>query len=113
MKKNAAKKEIFIDTINGYDDHCHCLISLSPDQTMSKIMQLIKGESSCWINQHKLSKNKFEWKNEYFAVSVSESAAHNVRAYIKNQEEHHKRIPFQQEYDQFIGKSGLEKFSEA
>jgi putative transposase len=62
VKENATKKEIFIDTINGYQEHCHCLISMGVDQTMSKIMQLIKGESSHWINKNKLSKKKFEWQ---------------------------------------------------
>ena len=86
IKENAKTKEIFIDTINGYQEHCHCLISLGIDQTMSKVMQLLKGESSFWINKHKLCKRKFEWQNEYFAVSVSESMIDKVREYIKNQE---------------------------
>ncbi len=73
IKENAKEKGIFIHTINGYQEHCHCLISLGPDQTMSKIMQLIKGESSYWINKHNLCKQKFEWQDEYFALSVSES----------------------------------------
>lgn len=75
-------------------------------------MQLIKGESSYWINKHKLSKKKFEWQDEYFAVSVSESMVGKVREYIKNQEEHHKTIAFQQEYDQFIERFGFQKFKD-
>ena len=78
IKENAAKKEIFIDTINGYQEHCHCLISLSADQTMSKVMQLLKGESY-WINKQGLCKKKFEWQDEYFAVSISESKVGNLR----------------------------------
>jgi putative transposase len=112
LKENAREKGIFIDTVNGYHDHCHCLISLTADQSMSKIMQLIKGESSYWINKHNLSKEKFEWQKEYFAISVSESVVDKVRAYIKNQEEHHGTNPFQQEYDQFIEKFGFQKFSD-
>jgi putative transposase len=107
IKENAIKKDIYIDTINGYQEHCHCLISLGADQTMSKVMQLIKGESSYWINKHMLSKKKFEWQDEYFAVSVSESMIDKVRAYIKNQEVHHKTISFDQEYNQFIEKFGF------
>lgn len=113
IKENAKEKGIFIDTINGYQEHCHCLISLGIEQTMSKIMQLIKGESSYWINKHKLCKQKFEWQDEYFAVSVSESIVDKVREYIKNQEEHHKEKTFQQEYDQFIEKCGFQKFKES
>ena len=110
MKEHAKEKGIFIDTINGYQEHCHCLISLGIDQTMSKTMQLLKGESSYWINKHNLCKRKFEWQDEYFAVSVSESMLDKVRGYIKNQEDHHKEKTFQQEYDQFIEKHGFQKF---
>jgi REP element-mobilizing transposase RayT len=73
-------------------------------------MQLIKGESSYWINKNRLTKEKFEWQNEYFAVSVSESMLDKVRDYIKNQEEHHRKKTFQEEYDEFISKYGFEKY---
>lgn len=112
IKENAKSKDIFIDTINGHQDHCHCLISLGADQTISKIMQLLKGESSYWVNKHKLCRKNFEWQDEYFAVSVSESVVVKVREYIKNQEEHHKTITCQQEYDQFIEKFGFQKFKD-
>ena len=65
-------------------------------------MQLIKGESSFWINKEQLTKEKFEWQDEYFAVSVSESVVDKVRAYIKNQEEHHAKKKFMQEYDELM-----------
>lgn len=110
IKDNGKKKGIFIDFINGYTDHCHCLISLGADQTIEKVMQLIKSESSFWINKEGLTKQKFEWQDEYFAVSVSESVIDKVREYIKNQEEHHKHKTFQQEYDEFISKYGFQKF---
>ena len=73
-------------------------------------MQLIKGESSYWINKNGLVKEKFEWQDEYFAVSVSESMIDKVRGYIKNQESHHFRKTFQEEYDEFILKYGFEKY---
>lgn len=110
IKDNAKTKNIFIDFINGYDDHVHCLVSLGIDQTLSKIMQLIKGESSFWINKEKLTNSKFEWQEEYFAVSVSDSGVSQVREYIKNQEAHHQHKTFQQEYDEFISKYGFQKF---
>jgi REP element-mobilizing transposase RayT len=100
IKENAKQKGIFIDTINGYEEHCHCLVSLGIEQTMSKIMQLIKGESSFWINKNHLCKRKFEWQDEYFASSVSQSMLGRVRNYIRNQEEHHKKEEFKQEYQQ-------------
>ena len=71
---------------------------------------LLKGESSYWINKNKLIREKFEWQDEYFAVSVSESAVNKVRDYIKNQEEHHKKKSFQQEYNEFMRKYGFDKF---
>jgi putative transposase len=83
IKENAKEKGIHIDFVNGYSDHCHCLVSLGPDQTIQKLMQLIKGESSFWINQQRLTKEKFQWQTEYFAVSVSESIVEKVRNYIK------------------------------
>ncbi len=110
IRENAEKKDIHIDFVNGYSDHCHCLISLGIDQTISKVMQLIKGESSFWINKQNLCGGDFGWQDEYFAVSVSESILNQVRDYIKNQEEHHKRKTFQEEYDEFISKHGFRRF---
>jgi putative transposase len=112
IRENAKEKGIFIDFINGYNDHCHCLISLGVDQTIQKVMQLIKGESSFWINKQGLTQQKFEWQDEYFAVSVSESVLDKVRNYIKNQEEHHLKKSFQAEYDEFMSKYKFEKFQD-
>ena len=112
IKENANEKGIFIDFINGYNDHCHCLISLGVDQTIQKIMQMIKGESSFWFNKQGLILEKFEWQDEYFAVSVSESMLEKVRNYIKKQETHHNIKTFQEEYDEFIEKIGFEKFKD-
>lgn len=104
IKENAKSKDIFIDRINGHNEHLHCLMGLNADSSISKAMQLIKGESAFWINKQKITRNKFEWADEYFAVSVSESMLEKVRAYIDNQEAHHKKITFTQEYEEFIRK---------
>lgn len=109
IKENANTKNIYIDFINGNVEHIHCLISLKSDQSISKVIQMIKGESSYWINKNKLTNQKFEWADEYFAVSVSESQVENVREYIKNQEEHHKKKLFKEEYEEFIRKYRLDK----
>lgn len=109
IKENANSKGIFIDFVNGYEDHCHCLVSLGIDQTIQKTVQLIKGESSFWINKNLSLSKKFEWQDEYFAVSVSQSMVPKVRNYIKNQEEHHKKKSFQEEYEEFILKYNFEK----
>ncbi len=102
IRENAREKDIFLDTINGYTDHVHCLISLNAEMSMSKMVQLIKGESSFWINKNKLTTEKFEWQDEYLAVGVGDDKLEIVRNYIFNQEEHHTKITFQAEYDQFM-----------
>ena len=104
IRENARKKGIFLDYINGYVDHVHCLISLGTEQTISEIVKLLKGESSHWINQNELTKTKFSWQHEYFAVGVCESILEKTRDYIKNQESRHQRRPFQDEFDQMIKK---------
>ena len=73
-------------------------------QNIYKILMLLKGESSFWINANKMFHKKFEWQDEYFAVSVSESSVNRVRDYIKNQEEHHKKKSFTDEYKEFMSK---------
>lgn len=108
IRENALKKNIYIDFINGFDEHIHCLISLGSGQNIDNILMLLKGESSHWINKQKLLKEKFEWQKDYFAVSVSESAVNRVREYIKNQENHHKKKSFNDEYQEFIRKYKFE-----
>jgi putative transposase len=105
---NAKSKGIYIDTLNGHTDHVHCLISLSADQNISKVMQLIKGEATFWANREQLFTPKLEWAEDYFAASVSKSALGKVRAYIRNQAEHHKKLTFGQEYEKFIVNYGFQ-----
>lgn len=103
----AKSKEIFIDSINGYAEHIHCLLSMGSEQTISKIANLLKGESSHWINSVKITKTKFEWADEYFAASVSQSQINIVRNYINHQEEHHRTKSFNEEYNAFMKKYGF------
>jgi REP element-mobilizing transposase RayT len=102
IKENAKNKQIHIDCIDGHHEHLHCLIALNADMNIAKVMQLLKGESAYWINKNKVTSTKFEWADEYFAISVSESIVEKVRKYIHNQEEHHSKITFTQEYETFI-----------
>jgi putative transposase len=110
IRENAEKKSIYIDFINGHLEHIHCLISLGKGQNIDKILMLLKGESSYWINKNKIFRGKFEWQDEYFAVSVSESAVNKVRDYIKNQENHHKKKSFNDEYREFMRKYKFNAF---
>jgi putative transposase len=112
IKDNGRQKGIFVDFVNGHNDHCHCLVSLGNEQTISKVMQMIKGESAYSFNKEKLITEKLEWQDEYYAVSVSESALENVRNYIKNQEEHHIKKSFADEEEEFITKHNFQKFKD-
>lgn len=112
IRENAMSKGIFVDFVNGFSDHCHCLVSLGTEQTLQKTIQLIKGESSFWINRNKLTNEKFEWQDEYYAASVSDSMLPIVRNYIKNQEMHHSKKTFQEEHDEFIKEYGFDKFND-
>jgi len=109
IKKNADSKNIHLDHINGYFEHVHCLISLKSDQNVATIVNLLKGESSFWINKNNLTKSKFAWQDDYFAVSVSQSQIDIVRKYIHNQQNHHIKITFHQEYKEFISRYDFNK----
>jgi REP element-mobilizing transposase RayT len=110
IRENAIDKGILIDIVGGHLDHVHCLFRLKNDQTVSKIMQMIKGEASFWANKNLSLKEKIQWQEEYFAISINESGLTNVRNYIANQEDHHKKAIYQEEYDDFMLSSGFKDF---
>jgi REP element-mobilizing transposase RayT len=105
----AKGKGIYIDCVNGHTEHLHCLMLLNAELSISKLMQLIKGECSFWVNKNKMVKGLFEWADEYFAVSVSEDKLDIVREYINNQEAHHKKETFLDEYNKFLNHFGFQK----
>ncbi len=107
MLKNAKMKGILVDSVGGYNDHVHILFRLKNDQALSKVIQLIKGESSHWINNQDTTRERFEWQKEYFAVSVSEDQVERVRSYIQNQSSRHRTKPFQEVYKEFVEKYGF------
>ena len=109
IKENAVEKGIYIDAVNGYSQHCHCLVSLGSDQTIAQIAQLIKGESSFWINKNKITDKKFGWQSEYWAVSVSESIIPIVRNYIFRQEQHHSKKSYEDECREFEANYKMDK----
>lgn len=106
IKSNALEKDIYLDAVNGYDDHAHCLISLGKDQTITQIAHLIKGESSFWINKNKLTSQKFMWQDDYWVTGVSEKHLEGLRIYIRNQEVHHSKKTLNEELNEiFIDRS--------
>ena len=107
IRENAQKKDIRLDVINGVQEHVHALVSLKADQSVAKVAQLLKGESSHWVNDEKLISGKFEWQEEYIAVSVSESMVETVRKYIRTQAEHHRKKSFAEEYSELAKKHGF------
>ncbi|MFA6541533.1 MAG: IS200/IS605 family transposase [Bacteroidota bacterium] len=84
--------------INGMPDHVHIFIGMKPDQSVSDLLQDIKGGSSKWINEKGFVKGKFRWQSGYGAFSYSRSHIDRVVKYIQRQEEHHKRKTFKEEY---------------
>jgi REP element-mobilizing transposase RayT len=102
INTNAVSKGIYIDSINGFTDHLHCLMDMHQEYSIGKSIQLLKGESAHWINKEKLTSSKFEWSDEYYAVSVDAQNIIQTRMYILGQEAHHQKVSFQQEYNELM-----------
>ena len=94
--------------INNVFDHLHFFVGLNPNQSISKMMQLAKGDSSEWINKQKLTSSKFQWQGGYGAFSHSKSQIDAVVKYIHNQQEHHKTVTFLDEYLKMLIASGVD-----
>ncbi len=104
IRQNALSKGIHLDSMNGTADHLHAVVALKPDQSIAKIAQLLKGESSHWMNEQKIIRRHFEWQEEYYAASVSEGLLDQLRSYIANQERHHQHKSFPEECQKFMRK---------
>ncbi len=102
------EKGIYIKTNYFNPEHVHALIDLPTNKTIEQVMQLFKGGSSHWINENHLLRGKFAWGRGYGAFSVSHSDVGRVAAYIANQEAHHRRRTFDNEFKLFVKKYGLE-----
>jgi len=89
-------------------DHIHIFFGMRPIQSLSELMQDIKGDSSKWVNQKALVKSRFSWQEGYGAFSYSKSHIDHVIEYIKNQEKHHKKKSFIEEYHEFLEKFGID-----
>lgn len=88
--------------INGQPDHIHILIGLRPSQSISDLIQDVKANSSKWINERQFIKSKFSWQEGYGAFSYSKSDIYQVINYIHNQESHHSKRTFIQEYNDLL-----------
>lgn len=93
--------------INGMPDHIHALFLLNPQKSISEVIKQVKGSSSHFVNQKNLIAKKFVWQTGYAAYSVSESILEKVFIYIRNQKNHHQKLSFLEEYEEFLKKNGL------
>jgi REP element-mobilizing transposase RayT len=96
-----------VSAINGTADHVHILVSLPPDKSVSDIMRLVKTNSSRWVHETLPEYKTFSWQIGYGGFSVSESGREDVCKYIASQEQHHKRMTFEEEFLLFLKKHGV------
>lgn len=96
--------------INGMPDHLHVLFGLHPANSLSETIQQIKQSSSYWINHNHLAKSRFRWQAGYAAFSYSRSQIGSVKSYIMNQQQHHLKQQFVDEFREMLEKFG-EDFS--
>lgn len=88
--------------INTMPDHLHLFFGMRPNQSLSDLMRLVKGDSSEWINKEKFTPALFRWQEGYGAFSYARSQVDVVVKYIRNQEEHHQKKTFLEEYEGFL-----------
>lgn len=93
--------------INGTSDHVHILAYVSPVISISDFMRITKSNSSKWINELPDYTYNFRWQSQYGAFSVSESQIQNVKKYIQNQEQHHLKISWEEEFIQLLKEHGI------
>jgi len=96
-----------IEAINIQPEHVHILLNLTATQALDNFVHQLKGESSHWVNDQKIIRGRFNWQKGYGAFSVSVSMLETVKHYIQNQEEHHRRKTFLEEYKEFLEKHGF------
>lgn len=90
--------------VNGVADHVHCLFGLKAKHSLSTIMQSVKAKSSKWLNESNYLQSRFEWQDGFGAFSYNKGQIDKVYHYIKNQEAHHRKITFSEEYESMLKK---------
>jgi REP element-mobilizing transposase RayT len=94
--------------IGGANDHIHILAKFKASVSVADMLNKIKANSSKWANDHKMKMRKFGWQEGYAAFSVSESRVPDVKEYIQNQEEHHRKHTYQEELLALLERHGIE-----
>ena len=90
--------------VNGVSNHIHILIGLHPSKSVSETVHAIKRSSSLFINKERLCRGKFEWQEGYGSFTYGRSQLDTVYNYILNQEKHHQKVSFREEYIEFLNK---------
>jgi putative transposase len=88
--------------VNGVEDHVHCLFSYKPKIAISDVIKVIKAKSSKYINDKQLTEDRFEWQRGYGAFTIGQREINKMYNYIKNQEAHHKKELFKEEYTHLL-----------
>lgn len=94
--------------VNSMPDHVHIFFGFRPNQSLSDLMRMVKGESSEWINQQKFNSSVFRWQEGYGAFSYARSQVKVVAEYVENQENHHRKKTFLDEYKDFLERFEVE-----
>ena len=100
------KHKLYI--VNGYQDQVHILLGLNSDDKISDLVGSIKKNSAEYIKEKQLIKGKFQWQEGYGAFTYSKSQIEKVYKYIAQQEEHHRKKTFKEEYVNFLKKYGIQ-----
>jgi putative transposase len=107
LKNEFENLKCAVQAINGIEDHVHCLFRMNSRIALSDIFQFVKGGTSHTINHEEITVDKFSWQTGFGAFSVSESQLKKVSSYIANQKIHHKKITFEEEYNELLKLHGL------
>ena len=95
--------------VGGMEDHVHVLFSLPATLAVAKVIQLIKGGSSKWMND-RLDRRSFAWQDSYGAFSIGISQVESTIRYINNQERHHARVSFEDEFRKILQRHGVQEY---
>ena len=105
ITENCGGKSIIV---GGYTDHVHLLLDLPATQSVADFVRKLKSNSSKWIHEKWPRRSKFGWQKGYSAFAVSQSARDRVISYIERQEEHHRKMTYQDEVRRFLRQHGLQ-----
>ena len=89
-------------SINSMPDHLHLFFGFRPTQSLADLMQVVKCDSSEWVNKKRFTSSAFRWQEGYGAFSYAKSQVKTVADYVQNQQNHHRKKTFLQEYKEFL-----------